>query len=136
MAKCWSISNGFPHRHGQRVGLRSARRTSTGIDGGNIFVRANSPPVTNMASNVTNQRTALPNGPVSDLPGRGRVVASILGPVAWLSFTLVYVGFWAQGFSLFQSIIVILVSILVLGGLMGALWSSYGMRRARGAWNC
>jgi len=62
-------------------------------------------------------------------------MASILGPVAWLSFTLLYVGFWAQGFTLFQSVIVILVSALILAGIMGALWASYGMRRRSWAWD-
>ena len=58
---------------------------------------------------------------------------SILGPVAWLSFTLLYVAFWATGFTLFQSVVVILVSLIVLAGVMGAAWSSYGMRHA-GRW--
>ncbi len=57
-----------------------------------------------------------------------RLLLSILGPVVWLSFTLLYVGFWSPGFSLFQSIIVILVSLLVLGGVMGAAWASWGIR--------
>ncbi len=57
---------------------------------------------------------------------RWRIIASILGPVAWLSFTLLYVGFWATGFSVFQSVIVILVSVIVLGGVMGAIWTSWG----------
>ncbi len=70
----------------------------------------------------------------SDLPLRARIVVSILGPVAWLCFTLLYVGFWAKGFSLFQSVIVILVSIIVLAGLMGALWASWGMRSPHWAW--
>ncbi|HTT25337.1 MAG TPA: hypothetical protein VMH90_00040 [Thermoplasmata archaeon] len=61
---------------------------------------------------------------------RWRITASILGPVAWLCFTLVYVGFWAQGFSLFQSIVVVLVSALVLAGLMGALWTWWAPVRA------
>jgi hypothetical protein len=71
----------------------------------------------------------------SYFPSRARVVASILGPVAWLSFTLLYVGFWAQGFSLFQSVIVILVSIIILAGLMGAMWASWGMRRRSWSWD-
>jgi hypothetical protein len=58
---------------------------------------------------------------------RWRVLASIIGPIAWLSFTLLYVGFWAQGYSLFQSVIVILVSLLILGGVMGVLWVTWGM---------
>lgn len=60
---------------------------------------------------------------------RARVLLSILGPVAWISFTLLYVAFWAQGFTLFQSIVVILVSLVILAGILGATWASFGMRR-------
>ena len=60
---------------------------------------------------------------------RWRVTASIIGPVAWLSFTLLYVGFWAQGFSLFQSVVVVLVSALLLGGVMGSLWTWWAPSR-------
>jgi len=65
---------------------------------------------------------------------RWRVPATILGATAWLSFTLLYVGFWAKGFSLFQSVIVIFVSIIVLAGLLGALWASWGVGR-RHVWD-
>jgi hypothetical protein len=70
-----------------------------------------------------------------DFPPRARVVASIIGPVAWLSFTLLYVGFWAKGFTLFQSVIVIFVSVIILAGVMGALWASWGMRRRSWSWD-
>jgi hypothetical protein len=60
-----------------------------------------------------------------------RVVVSIVVPVAWLCFTLLYVGFWAHGFSLFQSVIVILVSILVLFAVMASVWVSFGMSQSR-----
>jgi hypothetical protein len=59
---------------------------------------------------------------------RGAILGSIIGPIAWLCLTLLYVGFWAQGFSLFQSLIIIIVSALILAGVMGALWTSYGTR--------
>lgn len=61
---------------------------------------------------------------------RARVVGSILGGTAWLAFVLLYVGFWATGLTLFQSIILIIVSIVVLGGALGAIWASWGMRFA------
>jgi hypothetical protein len=86
-----------------------------------------------MASTATGSSTITAHSREIDLPSRARIVASILGPVAWLSFTLLYVGFWAQGFSLFQSVIVILVSVIVLAGLMGALWASWGISRR--AWS-
>lgn len=62
-------------------------------------------------------------------PGlRARLVISIVAPVAWLSFTLLYVGFWATGFTVFQSVVVLLVSALILAGVMGGLWTWWGPR--------
>jgi hypothetical protein len=90
--------------------------------------------VVGVANAVSNPAEMSPNRQENYRSMRGRVVASILGPVVWLSFTLLYVGFWAKGFSLFQSVIVILVSIIVLAGMMAALWASFGMRQARWAW--
>jgi len=88
-----------------------------------------------MANTAASSSTITAHARESDLPSRVRIVASILGPVAWLSFTLLYVGFWAQGFTLFQSVIVILVSVIILAGLMGALWASWGMRHRRWSWD-
>jgi hypothetical protein len=88
-----------------------------------------------MANAEANQSALTPGRRETYNAIRGRIVASILGPVAWLSFTLLYVGFWAKGFTLFQSVIVILVSIILLAGLMGAVWASWGMRQARWAWD-
>lgn len=62
---------------------------------------------------------------------RGPVLVSILGPVGWLVFTLLYVGFWAGGLTLFQDVIVVLVSLLLLAGTMGAAWIVWGSRRFR-----
>ncbi len=84
------------------------------------------------------QVSAVSNGPArSDWARpwagwRWRILVSILGPVAWLSFTLLYVGFWATGFTLFQSVIVILVSVILLAGLMGAIWTTWGTRYRHG----
>ena len=59
---------------------------------------------------------------------RWPILASIIGPITWLSLTLLYVGFWAQGFTVFQSVIVILVSLLVLAGVMGGVWTVWGAK--------
>ncbi len=64
-----------------------------------------------------------------DARWRGPVLVSILGPIAWLVFTLLYVGFWATGLTLFQDVVVILVSILILGGVMAGVWTVWGSRR-------
>lgn len=92
-------------------------------------------PVTEMVSTAAGSSAMTAHARESALPSPGRIIASILGPVAWLSFTLLYVGFWATGFTLFQSVIVILVSAIILAGLMGALWASWGMRQHSWSWN-
>jgi hypothetical protein len=61
---------------------------------------------------------------------RWAVVTSIAAAAAWISFTLLYVAFWAPGFSLFQSIVVIVVSLVLLAAVMAATWVSFGMRWA------
>ncbi|HTW39342.1 MAG TPA: hypothetical protein VMF04_00545 [Thermoplasmata archaeon] len=58
---------------------------------------------------------------------RRAFLATIAGGVGWVCFTLLYVAFWAHGFSLFQSIVVIIVSLLVLGALITGAWASFGM---------
>lgn len=70
------------------------------------------------------QRRADRDGSLQGL--RWRRLASITGAVVWLSFTLLYAGFWARGFTLFQSVIVILVSVVVLAGVMGAVRTVWG----------
>jgi hypothetical protein len=64
---------------------------------------------------------------------RRRILASIAATVGWLCLTLLYVAFWAHGFSLFQSIVVVVVSLLVLAAFLMGAWVSYGMRFA-GRW--
>ena len=43
------------------------------------------------------------------------IVFSILGVIAWLVFILLYALFWSRGFSLFQNIIVTIVSLAIAG---------------------
>ena len=52
----------------------------------------------------------------------GPVVASILAVVGWLVFILLYALYWSKGFDLFQNVIVTLVSLIVMGLLIGAMW--------------
>ena len=67
-------------------------------------------------------------GPAREL--RWRVIGSILGGTGWLIFVLLFIAFVPTGFTLFQSIVVVLVSILALGAILGAMWASWGMRHA------
>ena len=52
----------------------------------------------------------------------GPVIASILGVVAWLVFILIYALYWSKGFTIFQNIIVTIVSLSIAALLIGAMW--------------
>lgn len=85
-------------------------------------------------ANVSKETTARTGWEDAPRGLRWRLMVSILGPIVWLSATLLYVGFWASGYTLFQSVIVILVSTLLLGGVMGSVWMAWGPRY-RHAWD-
>jgi uncharacterized RDD family membrane protein YckC len=50
------------------------------------------------------------------------IILSILGVVAWLVFILIFALYWSSGFSLFQNVIVTIVSFLIAGLLIGLMW--------------
>jgi hypothetical protein len=57
------------------------------------------------------------------------VVASILGIVAWAVFILFYALLWSSKYSLFQNIIVAVVTLVIAGLLIGLMWVVWGMKR-------
>lgn len=66
---------------------------------------------------------------------RWRVSATIILGTAWLVFILLFAGFWASHFDLFQNIMIFFASIIVLLGLIAAFWASWGMRFAGTNWD-
>jgi len=50
------------------------------------------------------------------------IVLSIIGVVVWLVFILLYALYWSNGFSLFQNVIVTIVSLAIAGLLIGLMW--------------
>jgi hypothetical protein len=50
------------------------------------------------------------------------IALSIIGVIAWLVFILLYALYWSGGYSLFQNIIVTIVSFLIAGLLIGLMW--------------
>ncbi len=63
---------------------------------------------------------------------RWRVSVTIVLGTAWLVFILLFAGFWAKNFDLFQNIMIFFASIIVLLGVIAAVWASWGMRFAGG----
>ena len=58
-----------------------------------------------------------------------RVSVSILGGVGWLVFLLVWLLLYASDYSGYQNVAVLLLSLLVIGGLLGIPWTIWGWRR-------
>jgi hypothetical protein len=62
---------------------------------------------------------------------RSRVVGTIAAGVGWLVFVLLFAGFWAVNFTLFQNVIIFFVTLVILLGLLGIIWASWGLRWVR-----
>lgn len=59
---------------------------------------------------------------------RRRILASIASTVGWLSFVLLFLAFWGAHFSLFQDIVVVIVSLLILAAFLLGTWIAFGLR--------
>ncbi|HTP54828.1 MAG TPA: hypothetical protein VML94_07750 [Thermoplasmata archaeon] len=59
---------------------------------------------------------------------RRRVLITLGATVGWLCSILLYVAFWAHAFSLFQSAVLVVVSLLVLAAIVFGAWISFGLR--------
>lgn len=65
---------------------------------------------------------------------RWRIIVTTLIGTGWLVFVLLYAGFWSQGFSLFQNLVIFFASLIAALGIISALWVSYGFRFGRRRW--
>jgi len=62
------------------------------------------------------------------------VSVSIVVGIGWLVFILWHTAFWSGDFSLFQNIVIALVSILLAGAVIAIAWVAWGVRFWRGNW--
>ena len=58
----------------------------------------------------------------------GRIVVSIIVPLALFIFWIIWFFFYAEGFNIYQNIAIFLVSILAVGGILGGMWAPWGMK--------
>jgi hypothetical protein len=67
-----------------------------------------------------------------ETPGmRWRVSLSIIMGVGWLVFLILWLAFYASDFNVYQNIAIVLASILIVGAVLGAWWTSWGMKHSR-----
>lgn len=60
-----------------------------------------------------------------------RVSLTILTGVGWLIFLILWLAFFASEYSSYQNFAIFLVSLLVLGGLLGIPWMIYGFKHQK-----
>jgi len=60
-----------------------------------------------------------------------RIVVSIVVPFALLVFLIVWFYQYASDFNIYQNIAIFLVSVLAVGGGMGAIWAPWGMKHGK-----
>jgi len=60
-----------------------------------------------------------------------RVIISIFIPFVLMIFLIIWFYFYADNFNIYQNFAVFLVSILVVGGVLGAMWAPWGMKHGK-----
>jgi len=59
-----------------------------------------------------------------------RIQSSIVIPFISMVFLIVWFWFYAAPFTIWQNIAVILITILAVGGILGSIWTRWGMKNA------
>lgn len=54
---------------------------------------------------------------------------SIIVPVLWFAFIVLYLAFYAGGLNIWQKLAVFLASVAIVGGIVGVIWVVYGLKR-------
>ena len=57
------------------------------------------------------------------------ILATMVGVIVWLIFILFYALDWSKNYSLFQNIVVFIVSVCVTGIVIGMIWIIWGRNR-------
>jgi hypothetical protein len=61
----------------------------------------------------------------------GGVVLTLLAIIAWLFFILFYALYWSTSYSLFQNIVVVIVTLGITGVVIGLGWVVWGSRNVK-----
>jgi len=83
------------------------------------------------AKKITNNSRCLGRFVVGDKFGPViPVVISIIAGIGWAIFILLHAFFWSEGFTLFQNIVIGIVSLLIVIAILGVAWVVWAMRFA------
>ena len=57
-----------------------------------------------------------------------RIAVSVVVGVAWLVFLVIFFAFYADRFSVYQNLAIFIVSVLVVGAILGPMWVYWGIK--------
>ncbi len=57
-----------------------------------------------------------------------RVSVSVTTGIAWLIFLIIFLGFFADRFTIYQNLAIILASILVVALVLGPMWTHWSIK--------
>jgi hypothetical protein len=57
------------------------------------------------------------------------IVASILAAIVWAALMIVYIVLWSSSFDWLQNLSIILLSLVVIGGIVGLMWVYWVYKR-------
>lgn len=57
------------------------------------------------------------------------IIATMVGVLVWLIFILLFALEWSKSFSLFQNIVVFIVSLAITALVIGMMWMVWGRNR-------
>ena len=60
-----------------------------------------------------------------------RIIVSIVAPFILFIFWIIWFFFIAEDFNFYQNIAIFIVSILVLGGILGGIWAPWSMKHSK-----
>lgn len=55
-----------------------------------------------------------------------RLTVSVIGTLLWVAYALIYVVYWSSSYTHIQSAVILIVPAVVLFGLFGWMWASWG----------
>ncbi|TKJ25648.1 MAG: hypothetical protein CEE41_03995 [Hadesarchaea archaeon B3_Hades] len=63
--------------------------------------------------------------------GAAKVAVSTVVGVGWSIFLILFLAFYAEGFSIYENLAIVLASLLVVGAIRGPMWAYWGIKTGR-----
>jgi len=63
--------------------------------------------------------------------GAAKVAVSIVAGVGWLIFLILFLAFYAEGFSIYENLAIVFASLLVMYAILGPMWAYWRIKTGR-----